>query len=169
MEYTSKINLFSVPLIHITTGKSENGVWKRGIARGWIAVGDIAFGILFSCGGVAIGGFSIGGLSLGIVAIAGFGVGVFALGGLVLGVYAIGGAAIALHASVGGFAAASKYAIGGLAIAEQANNALAESAIKGSCFFKAGEFLMKHSRWGLVLLFLPIVLNIRKKPGEKKL
>jgi hypothetical protein len=169
MEYRSKMTFFSVPLVHITTGKLENGVWKRGIAKGWIAVGDIAFGILFSCGGVAIGGFSIGGLSIGIVAIAGLGVGVFALGGLAIGIYAIGGAAIALHTAVGGFAAATKYAIGGMAIAEQANNALAEAAIKGSCFFKTGEFVMKHSRWGLILLFLPIVLNIRRKPGDKKL
>ena len=49
MEYRSKLTLFSVPLVHITTGKPENGVWKRGVAKGWIAVGDIAFGILFSC------------------------------------------------------------------------------------------------------------------------
>ena len=160
MNYISKSSCCGLPLVHIAIIGDGNN--KRGIAKGWIAIGDISFGVLFSFGGVAIGGIAIGGLSLGILSIAGVALGLFALGGLAVGVYAIGGAAIAIYSAYGGFAAAFKYAIGGAAFAEQANTELAETIIHNSRFFKIGESMIKHSRWALVLVIIPIIFNILK-------
>jgi hypothetical protein len=51
MVYESRVRLLGLPLVHITTGRVEDGRYRRGIARGWIAVGDIAFGGLLAVGG----------------------------------------------------------------------------------------------------------------------
>jgi len=110
------------------------------VARGWIAVGDhargllvavgstavgpIALGIdraygLISFGGIAVGLIAIGGLALGGVAIGGLGVGVLGIGGLGVGVLGIGGLGLGIWAAGGG-AIAWKVAVGGLAVARQA-------------------------------------------------
>ena len=64
---------------------------QRGIARGWIAIGDIAFGVVLSVGGIAFGGISLGGLGLGLISLAGLSVGIYAIGGLAVGYLAMGG------------------------------------------------------------------------------
>ncbi len=46
MEYESKASFQSLPLVHVSTCKVENGVFKKGVARGWIAVWDISFGVI---------------------------------------------------------------------------------------------------------------------------
>ncbi|HND55238.1 MAG TPA: sigma-70 family RNA polymerase sigma factor, partial [Pirellulaceae bacterium] len=91
-------------------------------ARGWIAIGDRADGILLAIGGrarglIAFGGLSfglvsIGGVAVGGVAIGGVGVGVIGLGGLGLGAIAFGGLAIGWQA-MGGAALAYDFACGG--------------------------------------------------------
>lgn len=110
-EYKSRITLFGLPLVHI------NFRWGRGIrvARGIIAIGDIAVGII-SCGGIALGGISLGGVSLGLLALGGASLGAAAFGGLALGLAAMGGLAIGLIAQGG--LAMGKVAIGGKAIGE---------------------------------------------------
>jgi hypothetical protein len=95
MQYRSKFNLFGLPFIHIATSEIENDRVKRGIARGWIAIADISFGILFSAGGVAVEGIAVGGLAAGGTALAGLSLGIFAFGGGALGVWACGGIALA--------------------------------------------------------------------------
>jgi len=117
MEYRSKASLLGLPLVHIATGTLVNGRYRRGIAIGWLAVGDVALGILFALGGVAIGGFSLGGGALGLLSIGGLALGLCAVGGLSLGAVALGGAAFAWYAAMGGLAVAHDYAIGGLALA----------------------------------------------------
>jgi len=67
VNYRSHRTLFGLPLVHLASGQVVDGRYKRGIARGWIAVGDISLGILFSMGGVACGGISIGGVGLGLI------------------------------------------------------------------------------------------------------
>src|SRR6516162_3071039 len=114
--YKSHRTLFGLPLVHLASGQVEDGRYKRGIARGWIAIGDISLGILFSLGGVACGGISIGGVSLGLITFGGVGLGLICLGGLALGGYAVGGFAFGVLA-VGGGAIALYDAEGGLAIA----------------------------------------------------
>jgi hypothetical protein len=78
------------------------------VARGWIAIGDVAYGLLFAYGSKARGLVAMGGRTVGVISIGGLAVGVLALGGCALGIIAIGGAAL------GGLA------LGGLAIGWQA-------------------------------------------------
>ena len=47
MSYRSGFELLGIPFVHVAMSTVEDGVWKRGIARGWIAIGDVAFGVLF--------------------------------------------------------------------------------------------------------------------------
>ena len=109
----------------------------RRVARGWIAIGDDARGILLAVGStargfIAMGGrsfgvLSFGGLAMGLVAIGGLGLGVVGIGGLGAGVYAVGGMAVGWQAAggwrrrwdaaVGGGAVARHMAAGGAAIA----------------------------------------------------
>ena len=48
MNYKTKFTLLGLPLVHIATSKMENGQFRRGIAKGWIVMGDISFGIILS-------------------------------------------------------------------------------------------------------------------------
>src|SRR2546422_7125966 len=106
MEYRSSASLLGLPLVHIATGALIDGRYQRGIATAWFAVGDIAIGVCFACGGVSLGGISLGGVALGLLPIGGFALGLLAVGGLGLGVVAVGGAAFAWYAAIGGLAGA---------------------------------------------------------------
>jgi len=117
MEYRSRAGLLGLPLVHIATGSFADGRYRRGVASAWFAVGDIAIGVFFACGGVSIGGISLGGVALGLLPIGGVALGLLAAGGLGLGVVAVGGAAFAWYAAIGGLAVAHDYAIGGVALA----------------------------------------------------
>jgi hypothetical protein len=115
MEYQSRLRPFGLPLVHIAIG--GDGASRRGVAAGWIAIGDVALGVLFAFGGAAFGSVSLGGFAFGLVPIGGVALGLLALGGVGVGVVACGGAAVAVHLAVGGVAIARDYAIGGLALA----------------------------------------------------
>jgi hypothetical protein len=119
MEYRSKATLLGLPIVHIAMSSVVDGRFRRGVATGWIAIGDVAFGILFASGGLAVGGISLGGLAIGVLPIGGLALGALAVGGVALGIVAIGGAAFAWYAAVGGLAVAHTYAAGGVAIAPQ--------------------------------------------------
>ena len=129
----------------------------RRVARGWIAIGDDARGVLLAIGStargfVAIGGrafgaLSFGGLAVGLVAIGGLGVGSVGIGGVGAGVYALGGVAVgwnaaagggavAWHDAVGGGAVARDHAVGGAAFARHANDAEARAAVSGHPFLR---------------------------------
>jgi hypothetical protein len=117
MEYCSSARLLGLPLVHLATGAVTDGQYRRGVATAWFAVGDIAIGVCFACGGVALGGIAIGGAAIGLAPVGGFALGAFAIGGLALGFIAVGGAACAWYAAIGGLAVARDYAIGGVAMA----------------------------------------------------
>jgi hypothetical protein len=119
MEYRSRATLLGLPLVHVALSSVVDGQFRRGVATGWIAIGDVAFGILLAVGGVAVGGVSLGGVAVGVLPIGGLALGVLALGGLAFGIVAVGGAAVAWHAAIGGLAVASHYAAGGVAIAPE--------------------------------------------------
>ncbi|HTO45131.1 MAG TPA: hypothetical protein VML56_13725 [Burkholderiales bacterium] len=119
MEYRSKATLLGLPLVHVAVGATVDGRYQRGIAKGWVAVGDIAFGVLFASGGIAIGGITLAGGALGLISIGGVALGLCAAGGLSVGVIALGGAAFGWYAAIGGLAVAHDYAIGGLALARK--------------------------------------------------
>jgi hypothetical protein len=106
MRYQSKVTIGGLPFISIDFGPDPQRNEFRGVARGVIAIGDVALGFL------ALGGFSIGVISIG-----GFGIGVISLGGLSIG----------LLASLGGFSI-GWLAYGGLAIGYRAFAGLAIGA-----------------------------------------
>ena len=106
-DYRSKAAIFGIPLLAISKGYDPTTGRKR-VAKGIIAIGDVAFGLL-AIGGVAFGGMTLGGLSVGLLslgglslglllAIGGCAIGTFAFGGLALGLYPLGGGAFGLHA-----------------------------------------------------------------------
>lgn len=156
MHYTSRMTLLGWPLVHLAIASRSPDEMSRGIARGWIALGDVANGAI-AIGGVAVGGVAIGGLSAGVLSLGGLALGVWALGGGAVGVLACGGAAIALRAALGGFAIATQYAIGGAAIADRANDEVALAFFQQSAFFSAANWLILHSRWLSLLVLLPIL------------
>lgn len=171
MNYKSPFALLGLPLIHIAAGKVENGRYRRGIAKGWIAVGDVSFGVVLSLGGVAFGGVAVGGLAVGVFSLGGLAVGCFALGGGAVGILASGGAAVAWQAANGGFAAAIEYAQGGEAFARHANDLVAGEYFENSRFFSLARWFARYSRWCSLLLALPIgqgLIHRWKHRGSKQ-
>jgi hypothetical protein len=170
MNYRSNVSLLGLPLIHVSTAQLIDGRPRRGIARGWIAVGDIAFGVVFSVGGIAIGGISMGGLGVGLISLAGLSIGGYAVGGLAIGFLAMGGLALGWQGALGGAAIAKEYAVGGAAIAEHANDAAAQEFMRTSAV-RFGQTIMEHSRWLMILIALPAVLawwNRKEDDGQPK-
>lgn len=108
-EYKSEMELFGLPLIHITQGFDPQTGAPR-VSNGIIAIGQLAIGV-FAMGGGAIGGITFGGLSVGVISFGGLSVGLLiALGGIALGGgLAIGGMAVSLMYALGGFALAPHY------------------------------------------------------------
>jgi zinc protease len=144
--FRSRATLFGLPLIDINCldpeltagwGGAGPAPGGRGTARGWIAIGDDARGVLlavgskacgliafggrtlgvFSFGGVAAGIVAVGGLALGVIGFGGLAVGGLAVGGLGVGWQAWGGGAVAWDVACGGGAVAWRAAYGGAAIA----------------------------------------------------
>ena len=138
-EYRSRATLLGLPLVHYRMGRMPGQprfpIQKTPPAVGWIACGEVAYGILFANGGVAVGGIATGGMSVGIFSFGGFSVGLISFGGLALGGLALGGAAlgwiasggiaVAWHAALGGMAGAHELALGGAALANHANDKVA--------------------------------------------
>lgn len=129
-EYISRWRFLGLPLLHV---RYDPAAPDAAPARGWIAVGDRADGVLFAMGGIARGGIAVGGVAIGVVAAGAVAVAPLALGGIAFGALAFGGAAFAWNA-IGGFATgwagaagamalAHGFAGGGLAIGEHANDA----------------------------------------------
>ena len=106
MRYTSEIKLWGCPLLSIAFGPDTASSRRCGVARGIIAIGDIAVGViaigglsfgLISIGGVAVGGLVLGGVALGGLAFGGVAIGLAAAGGVAVGVYAAGGKAVGTY------------------------------------------------------------------------
>jgi hypothetical protein len=100
-EYRSEQTFLGWPLVHIHLGRGGRGQRRR-VAKGWLAIGDVAIGAV-ALGGVAVGGIAFGGMALGLVAFAGLAAGGLALGGVAAGFAAIGGCALGYYA-LGGLA-----------------------------------------------------------------
>ncbi len=98
-EYKSKATIWGLPLIHIAQGFTPEG--RMRVAKGFIAIGNVAIGV-FAIGGAAVGGIAIAGAGLGVICLAGLALGLFCgVGGMAVGYIAIGGIAIGIY-SVGG-------------------------------------------------------------------
>jgi hypothetical protein len=168
VEYRSKTGLLGLPLVHIVIGTIQGGKPVRGIARGWIAVGDVSFGVLLSVGGIACGGFAFGGMAIGVLSLGGLAVGVLALGGGAIGYLAAGGAAIAVKAALGGLAIARDYALGGGALARHANDDAAHRFFQEDLFADAARTVMAHSQWLVLLAALPALLALRDRKRRQE-
>jgi hypothetical protein len=100
-EYRSQATLGGLPLVHVAMGLDPATGRKR-IAKGIIAIGDVAVGVL-ALGGVAFGGIAVGGCAIGLLALGGGAIGLLlALGGGAIGYIALGGGAIGYYALGGG-------------------------------------------------------------------
>jgi zinc protease len=134
--YQSNARFLGLPWIDIQVSDQGEASSPK-TARGWIAIGDRAHGILLGVGGVArglvafggfaYGGIAMGGLAVGLLGMGGAGLGVIAIGGGAIGYQAIGGgalgydacggAAVGWHSAAGGGAIAHRAAFGGGALA----------------------------------------------------
>jgi len=145
--YRSRSTFLGLPLLDVNVSDplppGERGCLgtasgERRQARGWIAIGDDARGILLavgstawgfiavrarrsvgvlSFGGIAIGLVSLGGLAIGGLALGGFAVGGVTFSGLGIGWQACGGGVMAWDVACGGAALAHHAALGGAAFA----------------------------------------------------
>jgi len=104
VRYESNKKIFNLPIVSIAFGPNPERTENKGLAKGFIAIGDISVGVI-SFGGLAFGLFSFGGASVGLASV----------GGLAVGIVSLGGAAIGLLAAVGGVAIGYN-AVGSLAI-----------------------------------------------------
>jgi hypothetical protein len=171
MEYRSGATLLGLPFVHVATAyQAPNGSFHRGIAKGWIAVGDISFGVLVSVGGLAFGtGLVFGGLSFGLFSLGGLCIGaLLALGGLAVGYLAAGGGAIAWKAALGGLAVARDYAIGGAAFARHANDAAARQFLEEDLILGFAQLVMDHSQWFVVLAALPALVALYRRMRRRE-
>jgi hypothetical protein len=97
-EYTSARTFLGYPLVHIAFGRDRHG--KRRVARGIIAIGQFAFGLvtvaqfgvglLFGFGQFIVGGAVLAQFAGGLVAVGQFAAGYAALGQMVLAYYGLG-------------------------------------------------------------------------------
>jgi len=154
MDYESPARLLGLPLIHIATGQQVDGGYRRGTAKGWIAVGDLAIGVLFGAGGIATGAISVGGIAAGGFALGGLAMGLAAVGGLAGGLLAVGGAALGGSGALGGLAIAGEFAQGGVALAFHANDLSAAEYFNGHPFFRSAPLLMQTVMGVVALSFV---------------
>lgn len=145
-EWRSEASFLGLPLLHV---RFNPNLKDKTPAKGWIAVGTRAYGLLFASGGLAIAPISFGSLAIGLIGLGGFGIGVLAFGGFSLGFAATGGGAIgyvayggcslAWLAAAGGCPIAHDYALGGAALAAHANDDVAREFMRQSFFFRYAE------------------------------
>jgi hypothetical protein len=94
-EWRTQAEIFGLPLIHCVRGIDPR-TGKRRVAKGIVALGDIAIGLV-ACGGVAIGGLALGGVSFGLLAAGGCALGlVMSAGAVALGPEAFGAVTFSL-------------------------------------------------------------------------
>ncbi len=159
-EYRSHFTMLGLPLIHICAGGRQATT-----AKAWIAVGDVALGLLVAVGGVTIAPLSIGSCAVGLLALGGCAAGSLAVGGLSLGVWSFGGlalgwqafgaCAIGWNAAAGGVALARDLALGIVAQAAQANSNAAQSFLSINWFFRLSKILSNQVAWLNLLWVFP--------------
>ncbi len=112
VSWRTRATFLGLPLVHVEK-HSLAATGRLVVAKGWLAVGDVACGGI-AMGGVATGGVALGGVAAGVVSMAGMAVGLLVgIGGLAAGWLGIGGMALG-YAAAGGVAV-GVYACGGTA------------------------------------------------------
>jgi RNA polymerase sigma factor (sigma-70 family) len=165
-EYRSHFTMLGLPFIHIcVVGRQAT------TAKAWIAVGDVAVGLLVAVGGVTIAPLSIGSCAIGLLAFGGCAAGSLAVGGLSLGVWSFGGlalgwqafgaCAIGWNAAAGGVALARDIALGITAQAAQANSNAAQSFMGVNWFFRLSKSISNEVAWLNLLWVFPVMTRCR--------
>jgi RNA polymerase sigma factor (sigma-70 family) len=159
IDYRSKWTLLGLPLIHIRFG--DYYAREFGLARGWIALGDTAVGVLFAAGWIATGGIALAPVSFGLIAH-----GILATGALAFGVHAVGLVAAGAVAwgwlgAWGAIALSETCAVGAQAFAPHANDEVAHT------FFATGfanviTGLLHHGYLLVALALWPVILAWRE-------
>jgi hypothetical protein len=168
-EYKSRIFLAGIPLLHFRFGTPEQGDKP---VFGWVAGGDVAYGLLFAWGGVAIAPISVGIVSLGVLSVGAVGVGLMGLGTIGIGIVGFGASAIGYKAygsfsALGwdsaftgiGFSVAKNAAIGPFSFAQQINN---EAATKICNLSFMGQSYLWILATIALLVIVPAVLHSNK-------
>jgi len=164
LEYRSRRMLLGWPLLHIKYTLDQ----RSGPARGWVAFGGRAYGLLaavgaqpvglIAVGALPVGLIAFGGLSVGVLSLGGLGLGVWAMGGIAIGWQAVGGTAWAWNAALGGGAVARDFAVGIAAVAPHANDAAAHAALRQSLFLCAAEWLEAHPVTQILTFLMPLAV-----------
>ncbi|MDT0594965.1 RNA polymerase sigma factor [Glaciecola petra] len=153
-EYKSSLHIFGYPLVHFKFGTPEI---NEPAAKGWIAGGSKAYGLLFAWGGLAVAPVSVGIISVGVITCGAVGVGIFSIGTVAIGIVAFGASAVAYKAYASlsalgwesafsnGFSMAKEAAIGPVAYASEVNNEAANALSNMTVF---GE----HYQWILITM-----------------
>jgi RNA polymerase sigma factor (sigma-70 family) len=172
-EYRSRRAFLGLPLVHCRLGGTGFGV-----AKGWIAFGNIAIAPFLAFGGVAVGGLAFGGLGAGLLTMAGIGLGLFSfsglafggivVGGLAIGWIAVGGAAWGELAAMGGQAWAGLYGEGYNVTAPHANDAAAKAFFREHGIWQAAQFLASYGIWIQAALGVAVMLVLRRLRGVRR-
>lgn len=137
--YRSKATLLGWPLVDVAFGPHKDE--RMGVARGWIAAGDVAFGGVAIGGAWSVGIVSVGGAgSLGLISAFGGGT---AFGGMTS---LAGGMALGTGLTVGGGAAAGGIAVAGGAAAGFISSATVSAGYYARGVVVTGEFLIAPRR-----------------------
>lgn len=113
--FESKLHMAGLPLVSIAVGSDRDTSESHGIARAWIAIGDIAIGVI-AIGIHSVGVVSIGATSLGVIGLGGTAVGVLSGGCIAIGGAAVGCIAYGWNLAVANIAVSYEMAIGVLAV-----------------------------------------------------
>ena len=159
--YSSSWQLFGLPLFAYATGGLDVGSYRTRGARGWIAIGDLAFSPLLAIGGMAVAPIAIGGVTVGVLSlsIAGVAFGMLAFGSVAAGWWAIGAVAVGWKAAAGAVAVARDFAVGSIARAAEANTAGAAEWFKSQWFTPVAAIFGAMVPW-LILLAIVVPLGL---------
>jgi RNA polymerase sigma factor (sigma-70 family) len=176
--YESRARFLGLPLVSIAFGSDPARGERRGIARGWFAMGDVAVGG-FALGGVAIGFVSSGGIGIGLLSMGGIAIGVLSFGATAVGLFAcgaltgawflaVGGCALAHVLAIGALAVASKAAFGGVALAAIANDGAEWAKLCSQTWVGPVIRILPHMGW-LSLLGVPGLFYAFREIRRKRL
>lgn len=137
-EYISRTKIGGIPLVCIRFGRMQG---RNHVAKGIIAIGDIAIGVV-ALGGLSFGLLSAGGAAVGLLALGGLAAGVAAFGGVALGLIAFGAAAIGVVSA--GVAAVGEYSGGVAAVGKEIAvgvNVRGRTVVGETC---KGEYILQY-------------------------
>jgi RNA polymerase sigma factor (sigma-70 family) len=158
----SRARFLGLPLFCYASGGLDVGAAQQ-IARGWVAVGDMAVSPLLAIGGVAVGPVALGGLTVGVVSVGALAMGGLAVGALAAGWVSAGPLAAGWRAACGGMALARDFALGGMARAAEANSAAAREWFAAQWWPGPAWFLLRQGWWVVGLcIVIPLVLMARR-------